>query len=321
MRITLALAISLLIGFAVPARGDLVYLTNGRVVEGRVIEDGDQLIIEMAYGSISISKSRVVRVEKQRTVLDEYDARRAQLKPNDAQTRFDLGRWCEENGLPRRAKLAYQQAVRFDPEHAAARQALGYVRHDGRWMTHDEMMLATGHVRYEGRWITREQYLELRQRELERREAEVRATEVQSQAELREAELEILRAEREKLEAERFLLEAEREKLSAETETLGERRWWTRFGWPVGSFPFLTIIHPPHQDTKTNDTTNHTTPPPPKPQATPDSGTTPPKKAHPRRWKKDGDDTATAADEKEADAAHDEGEVDEGAADTAAPPE
>ena len=44
--------------------GDTIHLTNGRTVEGRVISQGDVLVLELpAGGRIEIPSSTVVRIE------------------------------------------------------------------------------------------------------------------------------------------------------------------------------------------------------------------------------------------------------------------
>ena len=46
-----------------------------------------------------------------------------------------LGVWCEQNGLKPEAIAHFTQAVELDPYRDSAWKHLGYVKHNGRWMT------------------------------------------------------------------------------------------------------------------------------------------------------------------------------------------
>lgn len=58
--------------------------------------------------------------------LKKYIAELLKVSPRDADGFYQLGKWCEGQGLPDKAALAYEQAIRIDPDHALARAALGY---------------------------------------------------------------------------------------------------------------------------------------------------------------------------------------------------
>jgi Pretoxin HINT domain len=50
-----------------------------------------------------------------------------------------LGLWCEQNGLKAEAAAHFTQAVVCDPYHEPTWKHLGYVKHDGRWMSHEQI--------------------------------------------------------------------------------------------------------------------------------------------------------------------------------------
>ena len=68
----------------------------------------------------------------------EYRKRRDALKPEDADGHFALGEWCEKNGQAGNAKGEFEAAVKANPDHAKAREKLGHVFHEGKWMTREE---------------------------------------------------------------------------------------------------------------------------------------------------------------------------------------
>ncbi|MEK7485862.1 MAG: hypothetical protein AABZ60_16190 [Planctomycetota bacterium] len=47
------------------SHADQIYLKDGRVIQGTLVEDGDQYIIQMKFGKMKIKKSQVVRIEKE----------------------------------------------------------------------------------------------------------------------------------------------------------------------------------------------------------------------------------------------------------------
>jgi hypothetical protein len=50
-----------------------------------------------------------------------------------------LGSWCDQQGLKDEAIAHFTTAVQFDPYLDAAWKHLGYVKHQGRWMTHEQI--------------------------------------------------------------------------------------------------------------------------------------------------------------------------------------
>ncbi len=74
-----------------------------------------------------------------------------------AQERFAVALWCREKGLLPEATAQLREAARLDPDLAAAREALGDRKVDGRWVPSDEAMAAKGLVRHEGRWMLPEE--------------------------------------------------------------------------------------------------------------------------------------------------------------------
>ena len=50
-----------------------------------------------------------------------------------------LGMWCEQNGLKAEATAHFTSAVVLDPYHEATWKHLGYIKHNGRWMSHDQI--------------------------------------------------------------------------------------------------------------------------------------------------------------------------------------
>ena len=84
--------------------------------------------------------------------LEEYNARRAALEVAMTARKHDttgnrsyalahekLGSWCEQSGLKDEAVAHFTTAVQYDPYRDAPWKHLGYVKHHGRWMTHEQI--------------------------------------------------------------------------------------------------------------------------------------------------------------------------------------
>ena len=72
--------------------------------------------------------------------------------PNTAEGHWTMAEWCRDVGLSEQRRFQLAEVIRLDPEHEAARLALGYNRFGGRWMTSEEYMESRGYVRYKGSW-------------------------------------------------------------------------------------------------------------------------------------------------------------------------
>lgn len=93
-------------------------------------------------------------------LADDDPASRAQgrqqiaaLAKGDAAGAYRLALELEGKGYAELAKSAYGRVIDAEPDHAAARRALGYERVGGRWLTGDDLLRAKGLVLSGGRWV------------------------------------------------------------------------------------------------------------------------------------------------------------------------
>ncbi len=97
----------------------------------------------------------------------ELKERRAKLAPDDADGHVELAKWAEEAGLEKESTEILKEVLRLAPDHAAARELLGFVRKDGKWIQASEAERAArakeaaearkkGLVAFEGSWVTKE---------------------------------------------------------------------------------------------------------------------------------------------------------------------
>ncbi|MGH9870002.1 MAG: tetratricopeptide repeat protein [Candidatus Polarisedimenticolia bacterium] len=170
---------------------DDVHLKGGAVFSGRIVEETETMVsIDIGGGVVGVDRSRIERIVKGRSALDEYDERASRLKPQDANAWAGLGRWAAEQGLSAQSRQAYQKVLAVSPDDPEARQAMGFVLMDGRWLTEEESYRAQGYVQYDGEWMTPAEAQVAQQAsaaEQARRDAELRAADAEVAAQEAEA--------------------------------------------------------------------------------------------------------------------------------------
>ncbi len=119
---------------AVSAVADVLHLKTGGQVEGRLVgtEDG-YYRIRTTVGVVRLPVAVVERVEPGPTVFDEYDRRLARAG-DTADAQVELAEWCGGAGLKAEARQHYERALALDPNHVAARRALGFARVGHLWV-------------------------------------------------------------------------------------------------------------------------------------------------------------------------------------------
>lgn len=137
-----------------PAAADVVVLDNGNRIEGKVEVEGETVTVELPGGRIEIDRARIVEIVRSQTPEERFDGFFASLDPKDAEGLFALAEWARERDLADRSRRAYEGVLAAASDHEGARRALGYFRHEGRWLTEDEYMAAKGFVRREGKWVS-----------------------------------------------------------------------------------------------------------------------------------------------------------------------
>ena len=134
---------------------DEVYLKDAGSISGRVVEQNETTVkVDIGDGFIAVPASRVERIEKGRSALDEYADRAAKLGPQDVEGWKTLARWASKEGYPGQAREACNKVLAIAPNDPDARKALGFVSLDGKWVTLEESYRAKGYVKFDGEWMT-----------------------------------------------------------------------------------------------------------------------------------------------------------------------
>lgn len=206
---------------------DDIFLKGAGSFSGRITQETDALVtIETGDGTIGIPRDRIDRIVKGKSALDEYEARAAKTKLDDANGWRQLGRWAAYSGISTQSRQAYENVIKLVPNDPEAREALGFVQHDGRWVTEEESYRARGFVLYQGEWMM---------------PAEVQvhqATAANEQA-LREANTRASEAEVAKIKAEQEAEEAQKRADEAEEDAqrYSNPLYWGGYGYGVNYWP------------------------------------------------------------------------------------
>lgn len=157
--------IALLLVLAAPlALADTLVLKSGGKVEGKLLaRKGDKIHFQTRFGEAIFDAASVVEVITGKTVVDEYKERHKALAFTDAAGHFALGQWCREQGMIGEWRDQMKQVLEIDADHAGARQSLGHLQHQGRWLTTPDELRSAGYREYLGRWYTAEQLAKVEQ--------------------------------------------------------------------------------------------------------------------------------------------------------------
>lgn len=146
MKIALCSGALLAFLWAFPCPADVVVLKDGRRLVGKVTKEDDEgIVLVHRHGEIPIRKSEVASIERGPTPEEVYQDRAAKLSDDDLEGHLDLAKWCLENDLDREADWEFGRVIEIDPDHGEARKALGFVRHEEKWITKEEHREITRH--------------------------------------------------------------------------------------------------------------------------------------------------------------------------------
>jgi len=152
-----------------PLAADEVYLKNGTMIVGKVLEaTSDTVRLKTRFGVQSFPRRKVDRIVYKKTPAEEFVDRLARVDRKDPKALLELARWAGEHALKKQSRQVYQMVTRLDPQNRTAHEALGHVLYDGMWMTKKDAAAArkadeeaakrsAGLVRYQGEWVTREE--------------------------------------------------------------------------------------------------------------------------------------------------------------------
>ncbi len=116
------------------ATADVFYLHDGGRVTGQLLGTSETAYqVRTTVGIVSLPIDAVHRREAAPSPFEEYD-RRAADAADSADAHFQLAAWCDEQGLVSERRLHLRRTLELNPDYAAARAALGFVRVGAVWV-------------------------------------------------------------------------------------------------------------------------------------------------------------------------------------------
>jgi hypothetical protein len=132
------------------------HLTDGGTLNGTLVERGseEEYVVRTREGAtVTLAKGQVAKVESESEFQEEYEARSRAL-PDTVAAHRALADWCKKHQLKELSDHHLRRILELDPDDDAARKALGYSQHQGRWVTRDELMAERGLAFYDGSYRT-----------------------------------------------------------------------------------------------------------------------------------------------------------------------
>ncbi len=140
MRLRLVLVASAIavVGWAIgplDARGDVFQMKTGEEIEADILEDlGETYRLRTLIGVVDVDKAQIENITKKTTPWARYRAKRKKCS-STADAHYDLAKWCHKHGLGGERLDELETVIAIDPEHADARDDLGYIRSaHGKWI-------------------------------------------------------------------------------------------------------------------------------------------------------------------------------------------
>jgi tetratricopeptide (TPR) repeat protein len=137
---------------------DVIRLTNGQQLRGKIIEETDEYVtLKSKHGVQEISRDEIESIERGFDFDGEFKQKASGLGPRDTKGWYELGVWCEDNKQLEKAGKCYHKAIEIDPENEPARDKLGHKKYQDKWYeTDEEYYKARGWVSYYGEWMPKD---------------------------------------------------------------------------------------------------------------------------------------------------------------------
>jgi len=115
---------------------DEVVLKDGGRIKGTVTsEDDEQVTINTAAGGFAFDRDKVENIIYERLPAQVFEEELSAIADDDVDALLKLAAWCRRSRLRTQERAVYELVIEADADNEVARTALGYVFHEGRWLT------------------------------------------------------------------------------------------------------------------------------------------------------------------------------------------
>ena len=145
-----------------PLYADIVYLRDGKKIEGKVTlnEVENTYRIETTRGAVIKPARDVKRIEKAPLPQDVFIKRFSAVDRMSLDDLAGLVTWAREKQLIPQKQKVCRLILKIDPNHEMARRELGYTVFENEWILEKELrkkQLNLGLVKYKGEWVSKEE--------------------------------------------------------------------------------------------------------------------------------------------------------------------
>jgi hypothetical protein len=118
-------------------RADTIFLRDGnQIVDCKVTKETDsQVHVRTPVGDMVVPRTEVFRIQRTKSVYDQYTEQLAAIKESDAGGLLKLAMWCRSmNGLRKESDELLARVIGLNENQAQARRLLGHVKLGGEWV-------------------------------------------------------------------------------------------------------------------------------------------------------------------------------------------
>jgi hypothetical protein len=109
-------------------------------------------VIKTESGEITLDKSQVKEIIAESPAQREYQQIRFKFA-DTVEEQWKLAEWCREKGLSPQRNAHLERVIALEPDHKAARAALGFQQVGGRWTRREDAIKERGYVMHKGRMM------------------------------------------------------------------------------------------------------------------------------------------------------------------------
>ncbi|MCA8941899.1 MAG: hypothetical protein KDB80_05000, partial [Planctomycetes bacterium] len=115
---------------------DLIVLTNGKELHGRVLQrhTPDEVLLLQGNRRVRVDKNKITRIETVRDQIRAFFKRREGRDHGAAATHWEMCEWARKRKLPHLARVAAYATLARDPDHDKAHEFLEHRLRGKTWM-------------------------------------------------------------------------------------------------------------------------------------------------------------------------------------------